>query len=94
MTYEQYLNSPAWMKRRTAVMRRAQNYCERCSAKNPFVAGRRFGREPAVDVHHKTYVNIFNEPLTDLIAVCRRCHAELHNIGPAPSGRSMRGVYG
>jgi len=32
----------------------------------------------ATEVHHLTYENIGNEPLEDLIAICRLCHKDQH----------------
>lgn len=33
------------------------------------------------DLHHKTYKRFENEKLSDLVAICRDCHAEVHKIG-------------
>jgi len=34
-------------------------------------------------VHHLTYVGVFNESPSDLVALCDRCHADLHHKTPA-----------
>ena len=65
-TYKAYLQSDEWKAKRTAVRRRARGWCERCKVR------------VRVDVHHLTYANVGNEPLTDLIGVCRGCHRFLH----------------
>jgi predicted HNH restriction endonuclease len=56
-----------------------------------FYAKNAKGDEPlkrrATQVHHKTYKNIFNEPLSDLLAVCASCHAEMHGIKEKPKKR-------
>lgn len=31
-----------------------------------------------LEVHHKTYDHIENEPRKDLIVVCKKCHKKLH----------------
>lgn len=32
------------------------------------------------DLHHKTYKRFENEKLSDLVAICRECHTEVHKI--------------
>ena len=32
------------------------------------------------DLHHKTYKRFENEKLSDLVAICRECHTEVHEI--------------
>ena len=34
--------------------------------------------DSVMHIHHITYKNVGNEPLTDLVAVCGECHAKLH----------------
>ena len=34
-------------------------------------------------MHHLTYVGVFNESPSDLVALCDRCHADLHHKTPA-----------
>ncbi len=38
-----------------------------------------------IDVHHKSYENIFNEKMDDLVALCRQCHNDLHKFSGYPS---------
>jgi hypothetical protein len=66
MDYAAYLMSDAWKEKRTKVRRRARGWCERCKWRK------------RVDVHHLTYERVPNEPLSDLIGVCRPCHRFLH----------------
>ena len=63
--YRLYLRSPKWRAKRKAVMTRDNGQCQFCGAK-------------AIDVHHLTYVRIFNESIYDLVAICRSCHDLLH----------------
>ncbi|KAA8475690.1 HNH endonuclease [Arcticibacter tournemirensis] len=65
--YYTYLNSPEWKEKRTLVLNRDHHLCQRCRI------------EPALDVHHLTYKNLYNEPLEDLQALCRNCHAAVHS---------------
>ena len=67
-TYEKYLDSPAWDRKRKLVIERDKDICVRCRAE---------GRV----VHHKTYDNIGKEPLSDLIFLCEKCHDGEHQSG-------------
>jgi 5-methylcytosine-specific restriction endonuclease McrA len=67
--YHAYLRSPEWRERRRVVLARAGGRCERCKLRK------------AREVHHLTYVRIFNEPPSDLQALCGICHDDAHGIG-------------
>jgi hypothetical protein len=62
--YTNYLQSPRWRKRRRAVMLRAKGKCEICR------------RRDGVHCAHITYDHIFNEPLSDLLWLCKPCHID------------------
>ena len=64
--YLDYMNSWEWHDKRRKVLERAQFHCERC--------GRPHFRGFELEVHHKTYKHLGNEPLEDLEALCERCH--------------------
>ncbi len=66
--YEQYLHSNPWYHKKMRVLERAQYLCERCGAANT-----------ALEVHHRKYSARGQEDIADLIAVCPRCHLELHH---------------
>lgn len=78
-TYSDYLSSDIWKekKQRLFASKRIQNmlkttgqyYCECCGGTR---------RKKPLAVHHKTYANIFNEPLKDLLLVCDWCHLRIH----------------
>lgn len=61
-----YFKSPAWHDREARVLGRDNDWCKACE------------RRPATQVHHLTYARFGNEPLFDLVAVCRYCHRRLH----------------
>jgi hypothetical protein len=65
--YEEYLRSAEWLKKRNLVLNRDDFVCQACL------------EEPATEVHHQTYDQIFDEFLFDLISVCRKCHERLHS---------------
>ena len=66
MEYPDYLRTAEWRARRGAVMLRDGGLCVMCGS-------------PARDVHHLTYVRIYREFQSDLVAVCRACHDQIHN---------------
>lgn len=62
--YEAFLTSPAWQTKRAQVLERADGRCERCR-----------NECTGLDVHHLTYDRFGGlELLTDLEALCGRCH--------------------
>jgi hypothetical protein len=63
--YKKYLLTKEWKLKRNLVFKRDNNLCQSCFT------------EIATEVHHLTYKHIFNEPLFDLIAVCRKCHESI-----------------
>ncbi len=69
--YQWYLTSAFWRERRVAAFRRAQSICERCKER------------PATQVHHLNYLRIFYELPSDLMALCAKGHAEVHQQTPA-----------
>jgi hypothetical protein len=65
--YLRYLQSQRWHILARAVCMRAKGKCEICY--------RSYGEECA----HLTYERIFNERITDLLWLCKKCHRELDN---------------
>ena len=65
--YHNYLRSDKWSAIRTQVIKDRES-CEKC-----------WGNE-RLEVHHKTYANVFKEQMEDLQLLCRRCHQEAHGI--------------
>jgi 5-methylcytosine-specific restriction endonuclease McrA len=72
--YEWYLGSEFWAAKRQAALARANYLCQlrlsRCTGQ-------------ATEIHHKTYVRVFNELATDLVASCSNCHRDVHHHKPA-----------
>ena len=62
-SYSDRLRGRKWMKRRSAVMRRAGDVCEHCR------------NRLAEEVHHLNGVD--DNRLQSLLAVCRDCHTAL-----------------
>ena len=69
--YRWYLGHEFWREKCEYVFKRANGKCEKC------------GKRPPTEVHHLTYIRVFQELPSDLLAVCRQCHAEIHWRQPA-----------
>jgi 5-methylcytosine-specific restriction endonuclease McrA len=69
--YSDYINSDAWRE----VRRR---YWASKMPKDCYVCGR--SRHPGMHLHHRTYKNLGNERLMDLVPVCPECHEEIHRL--------------
>lgn len=67
--YVNYINSEKWQILRQQVIKEYNGLCFYCL-------------ENAKDVHHKSYDNFGNEPLSDLVLLCRKCHEEEHINNP------------
>ena len=63
-----YMLSSQWDSKRKSTLKRDNYTCQLCD-----ITG------VPLDVHHKSYKNIPNEVLEDLVAICRHCHTEIHN---------------
>jgi 5-methylcytosine-specific restriction endonuclease McrA len=64
--YIDYLSSQKWKRKRDEVLIRDNDLCQECKLK------------PAIEIHHITYENLYDEKLQDLVALCIECHAETH----------------
>jgi len=63
--YNQYLNSDKWKFKRKKVLERDNYLCQACLTNR------------AEEIHHLTYDNIYDEPLYELLSVCKRCHIKI-----------------
>jgi hypothetical protein len=75
--YEWYLGSEFWAQKARAAHERAGYVCEVCH------------KNPSTEVHHKTYLRVFNELATDLLAVCSACHRTIHHLKPAANDNQL-----
>ena len=71
-TYKRYLRTQNWQKLRFEVLKRSGGKCERCGFQ-PYKRG-------GLQIHHLSYDRVGHESLEDLIAICPRCHMEIHKI--------------
>lgn len=66
--YVDYIKSPQWKEKRKLVLQRDKYICKSClNAK-------------ATEVHHISYRHLTNEPLFELVSVCRDCHQTITNM--------------
>lgn len=63
--YAEYLKTSWWANIRRKKFAATRGRCELCPSR-------------ASQVHHRHYRTLWAENLTDLIAVCRRCHEKFH----------------
>jgi len=61
--YQAYLRSTEWREKRKEFLEEANYECERCN-------------NPATQVHHTSYENIYNEEKEDVEVLCKSCHEE------------------
>lgn len=66
-TYRDYLRSPHWVKVKARYRESILPQACMCG-------------EETVDLHHMTYERIGAERLADLLPLCRRCHAMVHEL--------------
>lgn len=65
---QDYLQSSAWQSRRKAVLKRDSYTCQKCGI-----------IDVPLEVHHLHYANFTEEPLEDLVSLCRTCHQSIHD---------------
>ncbi len=66
--YKAYLLSPEWAQVKIDIYASRGRKCERC------------GSNAKLQVHHKSYKNIFNEEPKDLEILCDICHKKEHGV--------------
>ena len=67
--YKRYIQSKGWYQKRKQRLK-IDNY--KCQGENCK------GDDSVLHVHHKTYIRLGNESMSDLITLCRTCHVNLH----------------
>jgi hypothetical protein len=66
--YHNYLKSPEWKAFRKLAFEHYGRKCSECD------------RTKTLQIHHKTYDNIFNEKLEDVVVLCEYHHKKVHGI--------------
>lgn len=65
--YKEYIKSTVWYQKRLARLKKDNYTCQKC------------GDTEFLEVHHLTYDNLGDEPIEDLICLCRACHQAIHD---------------
>lgn len=68
--YYKYLRSVAWRRKKFEALQSARYKCQIC--KKDRIQG-------TLDVHHRSYEHLGHELPSDLIVLCRCCHALYHD---------------
>lgn len=69
---ERHYDCPKWKKRRELYLATHRRECGLCPNMNPF----------QVNLHHRNYLRVGRERDTDLILLCRPCHARQEGVMP------------
>ncbi len=67
LDYYKYIKSERWKQKRKYLLEKVGNKCQLCGIKNVIF-----------NVHHNSYKNLGHEDETDIIVLCRKCHARHH----------------
>ena len=71
LQYKDYINSPEWRRKREQYWQsKLSSNCYCCDTP----------RHKGMHLHHRTYKNLGNERLMDLVPVCQACHSEIHKL--------------
>ena len=65
--YDEYIQSDEWREKRIERLKFADFRCEICN------------KPSNLHVHHRTYGNLGDEPIEDLIVLCEECHGVFHD---------------
>lgn len=86
MTYEEQLNTNAWLVRRKEILERDNYACQDCLRGKNYLS-----RYIELHVHHKKYIDglmAWEYPDELLITLCEDCHQKIHGI--VEDRRSLR----
>jgi hypothetical protein len=81
--YKDYLKSTEWKYIKLDIIQLRGNRCEKCKEQR---------QVNILHLHHKTYVRLFNEKLTDLELLYPKCHMKEHGIKEKNGKRIIKKV--
>ena len=83
VNYYAYLKSPEWKRKKFEIEQSARYKCQVCNK----------GKSQAIlNVHHRTYERLGCELPSDLIVLCRECHALYHGKLLPPQNEAQQSV--
>lgn len=68
--YNKYMSSGYWKDIKEQILERDKHKCRLCNSKKN------------LQVHHRTYDNLYHEDLEELITLCKKCHYIVHKRNP------------
>lgn len=81
-SYASYLRSPHWVSFRARWYRRmGKPPCSRCH------------KPAALELHHRTYNRLGYERVSDVVGLCRSCHAKTHTFSKAKRSHSLQTAH-
>ena len=73
MKYNEYMASEQWAEKRKEAFKHHGSFCHLCKTRK------------RLQIHHLSYKNLGDEPMKDLVPLCKTCHSAVHGIhGPDP----------
>lgn len=82
--YREYIRSPQWRAvRQRFIASKLPKVCAAC--------GKPWGHGD--HLHHRTYKNLGNERLMDLVPLCPGCHRRVHDLYDADPRWRRRGLW-
>lgn len=76
--YYSYLKSPQWREKRKFALEFYGYNCGLCGSKHN------------LEVHHRSYKNIFKEAMEDLMLLCESCHRDFHKRKILKNGKKSK----
>lgn len=73
--YNNYMKSDAWVAKREERLQLDDNKCVMCGRPNGL---QKDGKTPILQVHHVSYSNLGNEPMSEIVSLCAGCHKKIH----------------
>ena len=67
-SYHDYIASEKWKIKRELYFAAKGRYCKACRSTSN------------IKIHHMSYDNFGNEPLSDLVSLCNKCHVKVHQL--------------
>lgn len=71
VAYSEYLRTPEWRHKRKGALHRALYRCQLCNIS---------GNTEVLQVHHRSYETLGRELPSDLVVLCKPCHARHHRV--------------
>lgn len=75
VNYYDYIKSNDWKRKKSELEKSARYRCQVCNKGKD---------ETILNVHHRTYARLGCELPSDLVVLCRACHALYHGKLPSP----------